>query len=219
MQVQNDQMSQQLKESDDTLTRMLRERDQYKDDTSELYESKKKLDKLLSILQMTSKERVLHLETELKRKNEENDKNMDEIIKLEKTNKQYQMEKDKLKFRIAKLMQRKGKFDSGFKTCKNCGKEYNEKENFNWSCRQHQSDYGGEMWWCCGKQGKDQPGCKFSMHESKDDDDKMSDEGDPDRAKHNKNIRCASCKEMGHSVESCPRDPNFRSQADADEEF
>ena len=65
------------------------------------------------------------------------------------------MDKEKSKLRIQKLIQRKGKFDSGFKTCKACSKEYNEKENFNWSCRQHQSDYGGEMWWCCGKQGKD----------------------------------------------------------------
>ena len=42
-------------------------------------------------------------------------------------------------------------------------------ENFNWSCRVHASDFGGEMWWCCGKNGKDQPGCKFSKHASKED--------------------------------------------------
>ena len=24
------------------------------------------------------------------------------------------------------------------------------------------------MWWCCGKRGKDQPGCKFMKHESRD---------------------------------------------------
>jgi len=33
--------------------------------------------------------------------------------------------------------------------------DYVEKENFNWSCRMHQSEWGGEMWWCCGKRGKD----------------------------------------------------------------
>jgi hypothetical protein len=37
-----------------------------------------------------------------------------------------------------------------------------ESENFNWSCRTHQSEFGGEMWWCCGKIGKDAIGCKFS---------------------------------------------------------
>lgn len=27
------------------------------------------------------------------------------------------------------------------------------------------------MWWCCGKGEKDEPGCKFSKHESRDDAD------------------------------------------------
>jgi len=74
-------------------------------------------------------------------------------------------ERDKLKKNVTKLLARKGKFDQGLKQCKNCGKEFNEKENFNWSCRVHQSEWGGEMWWCCGKRGKDQPGCKFMKHE------------------------------------------------------
>lgn len=78
-------------------------------------------------------------------------------------------EREKLKVRIIKLAARKGTGKEGIKTCKNCTKEYNEKENFNWSCRMHQSDWGGEMWWCCGKRGKDQPGCRYSKHESKDD--------------------------------------------------
>jgi hypothetical protein len=80
-------------------------------------------------------------------------------------------EREKLKKRISKLIAKKGNFASGMKTCKQCTNEYNEKENFNWSCRQHQSEYSGEMWWCCGKKGKDAPGCKYSKHESKDDED------------------------------------------------
>jgi BTK motif len=27
------------------------------------------------------------------------------------------------------------------------------------------------MWWCCGKTSRDAPGCKFSKHESKEDED------------------------------------------------
>jgi hypothetical protein len=27
------------------------------------------------------------------------------------------------------------------------------------------------MWWCCGKDVKEAPGCKFSKHESKEDDE------------------------------------------------
>jgi hypothetical protein len=158
------------------------------------------------------REKVNQLETDLKKKSEENDNNMDEIIKLERSNKQLLGEKEKQKFRIQKLLQRKGKFDSGFKTCKNCGKEYNEKENFNWSCRQHQSDYGGEMWWCCGKTGKDQPGCKFSKHESKEDEEEAMSDGEEPKQKTTKNVRCFCCKEMGHKIDDCPRDPNMRTK-------
>jgi len=85
-----------------------------------------------------------------------------------------------LKQRITRLVQRKGKFDGDMKTCKNCTKEFNEKENFNWSCRTHQSEWGGEMWWCCGKTTKEALGCKFRKHETKDDEE----EGD-----HNKEER------------------------------
>ena len=60
-----------------------------------------------------------------------------------------------MKIKIIKLVAKKGNFDSSQKTCKNCAKDYDEKENFNWSCRVHVSVYGGEMWWCCGKRGQD----------------------------------------------------------------
>ena len=49
------------------------------------------------------------------------------------------------------------------KTCRFCSKEYLESENFNWSCRTHRSEFGGEMWWCCGKLGRDAPGCKSAL--------------------------------------------------------
>jgi len=48
-----------------------------------------------------------------------------------------QEEREKLRLRITKLIQKKGTFNSGMKTCKNCTKEFAEKENFNWSCRMH----------------------------------------------------------------------------------
>jgi hypothetical protein len=27
------------------------------------------------------------------------------------------------------------------------------------------------MWWCCGKRGKDMPGCKFGKHEFKEEEE------------------------------------------------
>lgn len=124
-------------------------------------------------------------------------------------------EREKMKQRITKLKNRKGKVDHGIKMCRNCGKEFHEKENFNWSCRTHQSDYGGEMWWCCGKRGKDQLGCKFAKHECKEDDDEEDDDQlEKNKAKHMKYIRCQCCKQLGHTIDMCPRDPNFKTKED-----
>ena len=103
------------------------------------------------------------------------------------------------------------------KTCKNCTKEFNEKENFNWSCRTHQSEWGGEMWWCCGKTTKEALGCKFRKHETKDDEeevDQTKEEREEEIVKMKRYQRCACCKELGHRMEDCLRDPNFRTNAE-----
>ena len=115
-----------------------------------------------------------------------------------------------MKNKINKLIARKGNFDSSVKTCKNCSKEYTEKENYNWSCRVHLSEFGGEMWWCCGKRGKDQPGCKFGKHESKEDEPSSDNEDHDKNQQAIKNVRCVCCKEIGHKIENCSRDPNFK---------
>ena len=84
-------------------------------------------------------------------------------------------EREKMKERIKKLKTKKGKFDNSQLVCRNCGKDYDEKENFNWSCRVHRKMYSGEIWWCCGKESKDTPGCKYSKHENKEDADEEED--------------------------------------------
>ena len=120
---------------------------------------------------ISSKQKIDKLEKDIKAKTDQFDKLQDDFFKLEKANKKFADESTKMKARIQKLINRKGKFDSGLKTCKNCGKDYNEKENFNWSCTQHIGDWSGQMWWCCGKLNKEDRGCKFGKHESKDDED------------------------------------------------
>jgi hypothetical protein len=72
-----------------------------------------------------------------------------------------------------KLFKKKGAKmnDTLIKQCKLCGKEYNENENFSWKCRTHWSAYGGELWWCCGKRGKHQKGCKLGKHQCIDDEE------------------------------------------------
>ena len=68
------------------------------------------------------------------------------------------------------------------------------------------------MWWCCGKKGENTPGCNFSKHEMK------NDEEDEDEVLSTQNQKttlhkCNCCKEMGHKTEDCPRDPNIKTVA------
>lgn len=127
-------------------------------------------------------------------------------------------EREKMKERIKKLKLKKGRFDVQQIVCKNCGKDYLEKENFKWSCRVHRSEFSGEIWWCCGKENRDAQGCKFSSHQSKEEEEDEADAGEP-QAKAVKNIRCYCCKEIGHTIETCPRDPNIRSKQDTEADF
>ena len=90
-----------------------------------------------------------------------------------------------------------------------------EKENFNWSCRTHRGEYSGEMWWCCSKEGKDAAGCLYAKHESKDEDEDEEDEKEKEAAEAEARAkqRCMCCKEIGHTIENCPRDPNIKTSS------
>ena len=112
-------------------------------------------------------------------------------------------------------MIKKGKYEGEMKTCKNCGKEFSERENFNWSCRVHRSDWGGEVWWCCGKRGFEQAGCKFSKHEVKIEGAEILKESgatreELERLKLLQKVKCRCCNEVGHITEDCTRDPNIK---------
>lgn len=135
----------------------------------------------------------------------------DNFFRTDNELKAMRQEREKMKQRIVKLKSRKGRVDLGIKICKKCGKDYNEKDNLNWSCRQHMSQYSGEMWWCCRKKGLDAPGCQFSRHEERKDDEE-DDELDKKRNKADYRERCQCCKEMGHTIDKCPRDPNIRTR-------
>ena len=69
------------------------------------------------------------------------------------------------------------------------------------------------MWWCCGKSSKEALGCKFSKHATKDDEEE-NEEGYLNAQELANLVRCMCCKELGHSIETCPRDPNFKTKAD-----
>ena len=129
----------------------------------------------------------------------------------------------KLRQRIQRIKNKRFRIEDNQKICKKCTREYLEKENFNWSCKTHQSEWSSDaqMWWCCGKTTKEADGCKIAKHESKDDDEDEA--ADPDakeeQQKHLKNVRCFCCKEVGHTIDQCPRDPNLKTTKDAIEDL
>ena len=137
-------------------------------------------------------------------------------MKFEKQCKDLLSERDKMKQRFIKLKNRKGKVDLGIKTCMKCNNEFREKENFNWSCKQHIYPYSDDvgMWWCCGNRNKNHGGCIFSKHESKEDDDDDDGTNDAGQQKQSKYLKCNCCKEMGHQIDDCPRDPNIKTKGD-----
>jgi hypothetical protein len=91
---------------------------------------------------------------------------------LERKFKVLSLEMDKYKTKIKQYRAKKAHYgDVEEKTCKLCGINYYESENYNWSCKTHPSDWGGEMYWCCGKTAKEAPGCKANKHESKEEDE------------------------------------------------
>jgi hypothetical protein len=181
---------------------------------------KAKMEKEKAFTTFRTKEAQHRLETRVKELTGDLYQKIDELQESEQQCKRMVLEREKMKQRIIKLKSRKGKVDQGIKVCKTCGKEYHEKENFNWSCRTHRYEYSGEMWWCCGKRGSDVQGCRFAKHESKDDEDDDEDnDREKNKAKQLKNIRCHCCKELGHNIDDCPRDPNIKTGPEAQEEL
>lgn len=70
------------------------------------------------------------------------------------------------------------------------------------------------MWWCCGKNKKTSPGCKFQKHFSKDDEQ----ESEEEETKGIQKARCVICKENGHKANECDKDPNIRTLYDVADE-
>jgi hypothetical protein len=141
------------------------------------------------------------------------------LQRLERTNKILLADQQKMKTKMAKMLSRKGKFNTGVKSCNKCKLDYAEKENYNWSCRIHSGDWGGEMYWCCGKTNKDSAGCRLGPHETKDEDEENEiDKFDKDGKRNLANVKCICCKEVGHSIEDCIRDPNIKRKLNAEKE-
>ena len=71
------------------------------------------------------------------------------------------------------------------------------------------------MWWCCGKQKKLSPGCKYQKHISKED---YNDDED-DKQLIVQKLKCQLCNKVGHKASECDKDPNIRTHHDSDNEL
>ncbi len=89
-------------------------------------------DKVTALL----KERIAEIEKNLREREKEMEQRSLEYDKLDKKFRQTVDEKEKMRQRIVKMKVRKIT-NPNQKLCKNCGREYLETENFNWSCRTH----------------------------------------------------------------------------------
>ena len=211
------QFSDQMQAQSMELRKTISERDAYRKNTAEMLEQNVKIKMEKEIMMTTFKKRVSELEEKARTKTEEFEAAEEQRLVLEKERKTFLVEREKMKERIKKLKKRGGKFDILQKICKMCGKDYNEKENLNWSCRTHRSEYSGEIWWCCGKSSKDAIGCLVQKHMSKDEEDE--DEDDKAQYQSKMKLRCLCCKEIGHLIDRCPRDPNIRTKAEINSDY
>lgn len=151
----------------------------------------------------------------LKTKNEEL---TDKLYKLDQQAKITIKERDRLRSKIIRMKNQQKVAFSVNKTCVNCKIDYRESENFNWSCRTHPSDWGGTVWWCCGKTDPNHQGCKFGKHISKEEQDQeLEQDAEDEKERVKKGLlttRCYCCKQKGHLTEHCQLDPNLKTKTD-----
>ena len=163
-----------LTEERDTLTAELTESVQIRG------EMKEERDKVAKI----TKEKVSQLQSRIIFLEEENTKHIESLSKSEKRTKDLADEYEKLRLKLKQFrLKRKQYGEQDEKVCRHCQKMFVESENYNWSCRTHPSEYGSEMYWCCGRVGRDAPGCRTSKHESKDEEEEKltQEKGEGDR--------------------------------------
>lgn len=158
------------------LNSCLLELDSLRSDNSHiLHQRQESIDEKMRLAR-TAKDRIQSLHRDLQIQEDENAKLKLEAEKMEKRMQDLTIEFGKLRTKMTQYKQRRKAYgEAEERICRHCQKVYIESENYNWSCRIHQSEYGEDMWWCCGQPAKEAPGCRISKHESKDDEEDEED--------------------------------------------
>ena len=172
--------------------RVAGDRDECRGDLAEMTQIRKETMEEKGRLARMARDRMIALQKALTAAEEERDHLRAEDQKQQKRFNDLSEEFGKLRTKMQQYRQRRKLYgEAEERICKNCQKVYIESENFNWSCRIHQSEFGDDMWWCCGKPGKDAAGCRISKHESKEDDE------DADLSKKEQEA-------LRHAMQKCP---------------
>ena len=200
------------------LTKAMNERDELKlqqQDIEKLAEEVKVVrDKLVN----TSKEAITKLQKEYNQVIEQREEYKNKLNNLEKfitkLNDNYKTMRQKLK-----QWKQRGARENEIRQCINCTRAFLETENYNWSCKRHNTKFHEEtqIYWCCGKKGREAEGCVISKHEAREDDEDDKDK-EEDLLGFNYAL-CTSCREIGHKAHECPKDPNIRSASDPTEDM
>lgn len=147
----------------------IEDRDVLKQDLTEAVEQRDEMRQDRSRLSKQAGDKVTQLQTRLQEAEEERDKLRQEEQKYEKRFKDLSEEYEKLRTRMHQYRLRRRQFgEVEEKLCRMCQRVYTEAENFQWSCKIHTGEFGAEVWWCCGKTGREAIGCKSGKHEPKD---------------------------------------------------
>jgi uncharacterized coiled-coil DUF342 family protein len=171
-------------------------------------------------LAATSKEHIEKLKKELSTTVEQREDYKTKLSKIEKNYKDLTESYDKMRQKLKQWKQKGKQYGlNEEKTCMKCRKTFTETENYNWSCKVHTGAYSGEMYWCCGKKGKDATGCQSSKHVGKEEDEKDGFGPNEDDKLKYASIKCSSCKEIGHKAHECPKDPNIQGGNDPEEDI
>jgi hypothetical protein len=198
-------------EFESKLEKILESRDDILKDYKEFLEMKDEYSKNQSRMMRIFKDRYTHLQQDYSKVLEDREMLRVKTSDLEKKFGDASEELHKLR---VKLKQRKnnGSNLNEERFCSRCQKTFTEVDNFNWSCKTHHGTIFENVYWCCGKVGKDSLGCVIGKHVSKEDTE-ISKNQDPFAQKF-----CVGCKKHGHQIFDCPKDPNMKTRAEASDE-
>lgn len=154
-------------------------------------------------MQKLAVERIKNLQKEVGQLREERDKLVESYEETKKRLCEATEELKTIKSRQKKSKVVKSSGDEKF--CVVCFQVYTESSNFNWSCRTHKSQFNENRYWCCNSEGKNAPGCIFSKHTANEELLELEEE--------QRQVKfCSGCKETGHSIQECYKDPNVQTR-------